>query len=92
MITRRDRSRIRDMILKLFDEVPALSDRQLLYAFRVAMPKTAKEGTIVKIRRELTASHRLVRCDRVLRQANGRLVNLYAKRGGPTRARGEIPF
>ncbi len=85
------RKRIRELIMNFFDHAPRLSDKQVVYAVRV-IAKSASPNAIMQQRRELTKAGRLVRSNHVKREANGRLVNLYEKRGGPSRAEPPIPF
>ena len=85
------RKRIRELIMNFFDHAPRLSDKQVVYAVR-AIAKSASPSTIMQQRRELTKAGRLVRSDHVKRESNGRLVNLYEKRGGPSQVEPPIPF
>jgi len=85
------RKRIRELIMNFFDHAPRLSDKQVVFAVRV-IAKSASPSSILHERRELTRAGKLVRSDRVKRESNGRLVNLYEKRGGPSQVEPPIPF
>ena len=85
------RKRIRELIMNFFDHAPRLSDKQVVFAVRV-IAKSASPSAIMQQRRELTKAGKLVRSNHVKREANGRLVNLYEKRGGPSKAEPPIPF
>ena len=85
------RKQIRELIMNFFDFAPRLSDKQVVFAVRV-IAKSASPSTILHERRELTKAGKLVRSDHVKRETNGRLVNLYEKRGGPSQVEPPIPF
>lgn len=85
------RKYIRDLIMNFFDHAPRLSDKQLLFAMHTIVPHAGPE-MILKNRRELTRRGNLFRSNCVKREANGRLVNLYEKTGGPKRLDARTPF